>query len=131
MKRLLPLLLALSALLVLGGCAVEPAYRYNANDGGGYYYGQSAYGNADTVIYGSGYVSPWGWGGWGPGWGWWGPGWWGYGGIGFGATYIYHPHHRHYWHPRRHWHHHGHHAWHGSHHHHWRHGHGHHHHDHR
>ena len=92
MKRLPKLLLIASALLLLGGCALQPAYRYNANAGGGYYRGQSPYGNADTVIYSSGYASPWG-AGWGPGWGY-GPGWWGSGGIGIGATYVYRPHHR-------------------------------------
>lgn len=97
MKRLSILLLILVPLVALGGCAMEPAYRYNANAGGGYYQGQSAYGNASTVVYGSTYVSPWG-AGWYPGWGatvGYGPGWWGYGNVGFGATYVYRPH-RHY-----------------------------------
>lgn len=102
MKRLPKLSLIVSALLLLGGCALQPAYQYNANAGGGYYRGQSPYGNADTVIYSSGYASPWT-AGWGPGWGY-GPGWWGSGGIGFGATYVYRPHHRHYRrHHRGHW----------------------------
>lgn len=60
MKRTSTLLLIVAALLLLGGCALQPGYRYNANAGGGYYSGQSSYGNADTVIYSSGYVSPWG-----------------------------------------------------------------------
>ncbi|HET7267043.1 MAG TPA: hypothetical protein VFJ15_02955 [Oleiagrimonas sp.] len=113
MKRLPTVLLIVSALLLLGGCALQPAYRYNANAGGGYYAGQSPYGNADTVIYSSSYGSPWG-GGWGPGWGYgprWGygpTGWWGTGGIGIGATYVYRPHHRDYRRDRRH------HRWHRS-----------------
>lgn len=87
MKRLSILLLAVSTLLLLGGCAIEPAYHYTrTTDGGGYYSGQSAYGNADTVIYGNGYANPWTWGGYyGPRWGW--------SGIGFGATYTYRNHH--------------------------------------
>ncbi len=108
MKRLPILLLALGALVLASGCAMEPAYRYNVNAGGGYYSGQSPYGNADTVVYGSGYADPWGWGGYyGPGWGYYGPGW-GYGGvgIGFGATYVIsgHHHRRHYR-PHRSWNH--------------------------
>src|SRR5690625_3734202 len=71
-KRLSIVLLVLPALL-LGGCALEPSYRYDANAGGGYYVGQSSYGNADTVVVGapSGMWDPWGapyagWYGFGP-----------------------------------------------------------------
>ncbi|HEX7341928.1 MAG TPA: hypothetical protein VF269_06605 [Rhodanobacteraceae bacterium] len=108
MKRLPSLLLVASALLLLGGCAIEPAYRYDANNGGGYYAGQSAYGNANTVIRTHVDINPWGWG-YGPGWWGYGPGWWGYNGLGFGATYVYRPHHR--WHQ---WDHHRDRAWRGS-----------------
>lgn len=97
MKRLSVLLLALSTLLLLGGCAIEPTYHYTRTvDGGGYYNGQSAYGNADTVVYGSVYADPWTWNPW---WGYYGPRW-GWGGIGFGATYTYRNHHHHRAHPR-------------------------------
>lgn len=117
MKQRLPiLLLVLSALLLLGGCAIEPAYRYSSTvDGGGYYSGQSPYGNADTVVYGSYYGSPWGWG---PSWGYYGPGW---GGVGIGVTYTSHHHrwHRGRRHPpahRGHWRHTNHSSRHGNHH---------------
>jgi hypothetical protein len=100
MKRLLATLFAASGLALLGGCATGPGYRYTTTTGGGAYYsGESAYGNADTVIYGRSYTSPWGYG---PGWGYgpYGPGW-GWGGIGLGATYTFHPHHhRRYYRPR-------------------------------
>lgn len=91
MKRLSVLLLVVSALLLLGGCAIEPAYHYTrTSDGGGYYNGQSAYGNADTVVYGDAYADPWAWNPW---WGgYYGPRW---GGVSFGATYTYRSHHRH------------------------------------
>lgn len=98
MKRLPVLLLVSSALLLLGGCAIEPTYHYTRTaDGGGYYNGQSAYGNADTVVYGGVYADPWAWDPWwggyyGPRWGW--------GGVGFGATYTYRSHHRYRAHPR-------------------------------
>lgn len=92
MKRLSILLLALSALLLLGGCAIEPTYHYTRTvDGGGYYNGQSAYGNADTVVYGDVYADPWVWNPWW-GYGYYGPRW---GGFGFGVTYTYRDHHRH------------------------------------
>ena len=95
-RRLTTLLLAVSSMLILGGCVSQP-YRYSATaDGGGYYSGQSAYGNADTVVYGEAYGAPWGWG---PGWGY-APGW---GSVGFGVTYASHPRHhaRRYRHHRR------------------------------
>ncbi len=86
MKQRLPaLLLVLSALVLLGGCALEPTYRYQRTaDGGGYYSGQSPYGNADTVVYGNYYSAyPWGpWGYYGPGWG----------RVGFGASYTFRHH---------------------------------------
>lgn len=84
MKQRLPaLLLALAALVLLGGCALQPTYHYQRSaDGGSYYSGQSPYGNADTVIY-SNYYSSYPWGGY------YGPGW---GGIGFGARYTYRHH---------------------------------------
>lgn len=91
MKRLPIVLLALSALLLLGGCALGPSYRYSGGGSGGYYYGQSAYGNADTVIYGSTYANPWAWDPWYGGY--YGPGW-GYGRVGLGVTYTSH-HYRH------------------------------------
>lgn len=79
--------LALPALLLLGGCAIEPAYRYNANAGGGYYQGQSPYGGADTVIQGNVYVAPWGpWSPWGPAFGTFD---WSYPAWGFGAWGSY------------------------------------------
>lgn len=96
MKRLLVSLLAASSLALLAGCATGPGYRYTTTSGGGAYYsGQSAYGNADTVIYGRSYASPWGFG---PRWGYgyYGPGW-GWGGVGFGATYTIYNHRRPYY----------------------------------
>src|SRR5690625_3028130 len=105
-KRLSILLLVLPALL-LGGCALEPAYRYNANAGGGYYTGQSPYGNADTVIEGTpaAWWDPWG----APDAGWYGFGpWIGYGGFSVGIYgRYYRPHYRVYGHAHRrasHWH---------------------------
>src|SRR5699024_5043706 len=86
-RRLTTLLLAVSSMLILGGCVSQP-YRYSATaDGGGYYSGQSAYGNADTVVYGEAYGAPWGWG---PGWGY-APGW---GSVGFGVAYTSRPRHQ-------------------------------------
>lgn len=87
MKRLLLLLVLSAPLLALGGCALGPTYGYSGGDGG-YYYGEPAYGHADTVIYGgSSYPGPW-FGGsyYGPGWG--------YGGLGLGVTYshVHRPH---------------------------------------
>lgn len=63
--------LAPMALLLLGGCAIAPDYRYNGGGDGGYYYGEAPYGGADTVIYRDsgwyGYDDPWRFGGfWGP-----------------------------------------------------------------
>ncbi len=95
MKRLSIMLAALSALLLLGGCALGPTYRYSGGGSGGYYYGQSAYGNADTVVYGTSYADPWAWDPWYGGY--YGPGW---GRVGLGVTYIdthrhYRPRHNH------------------------------------
>lgn len=89
LKRRFVVLLPILGALALGGCAIGPTYQYNANNGAGYYSGQSPYGNADTVVRGSMYASPYRGGWWGPGWGY-APGWYGYGGISFGTSIYLH-----------------------------------------